>query len=300
MKERQRIQRKKASTSEGPAHLEKFAEELDSHGGGNPLKPAEQNFLSAGLAHDFSHVRIHADSEADHLARDVHAKAFTVGSEIFFRAGAYDSSTPEGTQLLAHEAAHTIQSAGAEPGDRAARVVISESHDADEVAADAAASAAVSHIPSTVALSAGVTGDTLIHREDEDKKKQPDQTTAPVTVTASAPNPMVRAMFQSGVVEQIDAAHADLLEKKPKFQEANVHLHGATAVLASIRTTAEGSGDDTLAARAAHARTLLVLNEDDIMAHVGVKRPLDEIRDGLDTKNPETIGKTLKGVEELL
>jgi len=57
----------------------------------------------------FGQVRIHADPEADALNRGVAAVAFTVGSDIFFRAGAYQPHSAAGQHLLAHELTHVVQ-----------------------------------------------------------------------------------------------------------------------------------------------------------------------------------------------
>jgi hypothetical protein len=80
-------------------------------GGGRPLEQGVQRRLEAGLGADLSGVRVHADGEADHLSRAVQAVAFTTGSHMFFRAGTYNPSTPQGLHLVAHEAAHTVQQA---------------------------------------------------------------------------------------------------------------------------------------------------------------------------------------------
>lgn len=67
------------------------------------------------LGHDFGGVRIHTDSRADALARDLDAVAFTVGQDVFFRAGAYQPSTVGGKRLLAHELTHVVQQGESEP-----------------------------------------------------------------------------------------------------------------------------------------------------------------------------------------
>jgi len=54
-------------------------------------------------------VRLHADAEAAHAAKAIHAKAYTVGSDIVFAAGRYAPETAEGKRLLAHELAHVVQ-----------------------------------------------------------------------------------------------------------------------------------------------------------------------------------------------
>ena len=61
------------------------------------------------LGHAFSQVRIYADARSAESARVFGADAYTVGSEIFFRAGRYTPESRAGRALLAHELTHTIQ-----------------------------------------------------------------------------------------------------------------------------------------------------------------------------------------------
>jgi len=65
--------------------------------------------MEAFYKHDFSQVRIHADSRAGDSARAVSARAYTVGQNIVFGSGEYAPETSEGRKLLVHELAHTIQ-----------------------------------------------------------------------------------------------------------------------------------------------------------------------------------------------
>jgi hypothetical protein len=58
-------------------------------------------------------VNIHADSEADSLNKQVGARAFTTGSDIFFRQGEYNPASSNGQELLAHELTHVVQQGGA-------------------------------------------------------------------------------------------------------------------------------------------------------------------------------------------
>ncbi|GAB2804338.1 hypothetical protein GCM10027176_06580 [Actinoallomurus bryophytorum] len=69
--------------------------------------------LERGLGADLSLMRVHTGPVADRLARTLGAEAFTYGSDVFFRDGAYAPDTPQGLWLLAHEAAHVAQQAGA-------------------------------------------------------------------------------------------------------------------------------------------------------------------------------------------
>jgi hypothetical protein len=78
-------------------------------GKGEPLSEAVKNDLQQQLQADFSSVRIHASGEAAALAAGVNARAFTVGSDIFFASGEYAPDSAEGRKLLAHELTHVMQ-----------------------------------------------------------------------------------------------------------------------------------------------------------------------------------------------
>jgi hypothetical protein len=65
--------------------------------------------LETRMGHDFTNVRIHADSRAAELSRGVGALAFTVGRDIYFDDGRFSPETDSGKRLLAHELAHTVQ-----------------------------------------------------------------------------------------------------------------------------------------------------------------------------------------------
>jgi hypothetical protein len=84
-----------------------------SRGGGQPLgdnirKPMEQAFGA-----DFGGVKVHTDTQSDHLNRSIQARAFTTGQDIFFRQGEYNPGSPGGQELLAHELTHVVQQNGA-------------------------------------------------------------------------------------------------------------------------------------------------------------------------------------------
>jgi Domain of unknown function (DUF4157) len=76
---------------------------------GKMLEPAAQMAMSARLRHDFSKVRVHADSRAAASARAVDATAYTVGSHVVFDDGKYEPRSAQGQHLLAHELIHTLQ-----------------------------------------------------------------------------------------------------------------------------------------------------------------------------------------------
>jgi hypothetical protein len=83
----------------------------DLQSAGHPLDPAVRSEMEARFGHDFGDVRVHADGDADAAARELDARAYTVGVDIVFERGAYAPATARGRHLLAHELAHVIQQA---------------------------------------------------------------------------------------------------------------------------------------------------------------------------------------------
>ena len=81
-------------------------------GGGQPLPPNQRTFYESRMGHDFSGVRIHADSKAADTARSINAKAFTLGQDVVFGAGEYAPGAHNGRKLLAHELTHVVQQNG--------------------------------------------------------------------------------------------------------------------------------------------------------------------------------------------
>ncbi len=76
---------------------------------GRELGAETRDFMEPRFGHDFSKVRIHADSAAVAATQAVNARACTFGADILFAANEYAPATPQGRELLAHELAHTIQ-----------------------------------------------------------------------------------------------------------------------------------------------------------------------------------------------
>ena len=83
-----------------------------SRGGGTTLSGPALQKMESGFGRDLSHVRIHTGGNAASLSRQLNAKAFTVGNDIYFGAGQYQPHSPSGQHLLAHELTHTIQQSG--------------------------------------------------------------------------------------------------------------------------------------------------------------------------------------------
>ncbi|MES0491500.1 MAG: DUF4157 domain-containing protein [Leptospirales bacterium] len=80
-----------------------------ARGGGKSLSPNERSYYEPRFGADFSGVKIHTGGQANQLSKSVNAKAFTVGSDIFFGSGQYNQDTSDGKKLMAHELTHTVQ-----------------------------------------------------------------------------------------------------------------------------------------------------------------------------------------------
>ena len=78
-------------------------------GGGQPLPKEIRNFFEPRFGRDFSQVRVHTASNANHLARGINAKAFTKGNDVVFGGGEYNPESSSGKRLLGHELTHVVQ-----------------------------------------------------------------------------------------------------------------------------------------------------------------------------------------------
>jgi hypothetical protein len=79
---------------------------------GQRLDAATREDMEQRFGHDFSQVRVHHNSAAEHSAQEIGAMAYTIGQDIVFGAGHYSPSTRSGRFTLAHELAHVVQQQG--------------------------------------------------------------------------------------------------------------------------------------------------------------------------------------------
>ena len=80
---------------------------------GQSLDSSTRSFMERRFGHDFGNVRVHVDARAAASARSVNALAYTVGSDIVFRDGAFAPDDSSGRRLLAHELTHVVQQSDA-------------------------------------------------------------------------------------------------------------------------------------------------------------------------------------------
>lgn len=82
---------------------------------GTPLQGESRARMEQAFGRDFSHIRVHSGDLAARSAREIQARAYTVDQDIVFGRGQFHPDTREGSQLLAHELAHTVQQDGQPP-----------------------------------------------------------------------------------------------------------------------------------------------------------------------------------------
>ena|GEM_PF-4464826 len=100
---------------------------------GRPLPAPQRKFFESRFGHDFRQVRIHDGPASASAARAAGARAMTLGRDIYFGAGEHRAGSVAGTELMAHELAHTLQT---RPGVIARRALspaadVPPGHDAD-------------------------------------------------------------------------------------------------------------------------------------------------------------------------
>ena len=121
----------------GPLHPSITSVIGASRAGGGPLERTARERLERGLGESLEDVRVHADAHAGALARAVSARAFAVGSDLFFADGAYRPGSRDGDKLIAHEVTHAVQQRG-DPA--SGPLSVSAPGDAAELEAEAMAS----------------------------------------------------------------------------------------------------------------------------------------------------------------
>lgn len=110
-----------------------------ARGGGQALDSQAAEEMGGAIGADFEGVRVHSSQESDELNQQLNARAFTTGSDIFFRQGEYKPRSASGKQLLAHELTHVVQQSQGRVGGGDGRMTVNEPGDAFEHEAEAVA-----------------------------------------------------------------------------------------------------------------------------------------------------------------
>ncbi len=101
------IQRKESSP--GTLATDAISNQINaSKGNGSSMGSDTQSFMQSRFGTDFSDVKIHIGGEAVQMNRELSARAFTVGNDIYFNEGQYNPDSGEGKHFLADELTHIV------------------------------------------------------------------------------------------------------------------------------------------------------------------------------------------------
>lgn len=84
----------------------------NTRGKGSALSDHTRYAMESAFGVDFGQVRTHTDQAAVQMNRELHAQAFTHGTDIYFNQGKFNPDSPDGKHLLAHELTHVVQQKG--------------------------------------------------------------------------------------------------------------------------------------------------------------------------------------------
>ena len=109
-------------------------------GRGSGVPDGIRTQMEAATGTDLSGVRVHEGDDADRLNRQLTAKAFTTGSDIFLRS---DVNTGN-SELMAHELAHVVQQSSGRTASSGGGMTAGAANDPLEAEADSLAHAVLS------------------------------------------------------------------------------------------------------------------------------------------------------------
>lgn len=120
--EEEKVQMKVTRTPKNPVYMSRQDEQKQNMAPGNVTKQLTGGGTSgqslpqsinremiSKIGTDFSGVNIHTGASAVQMSRELGAKAFTYGNNIYFNQGQYDPASSAGKHLLAHELTHVVQ-----------------------------------------------------------------------------------------------------------------------------------------------------------------------------------------------
>jgi len=203
------------------------------------LPSAVLSRMESALGHEFGGVRLHVGAEADKAAKEIQARAFAVGRDLFFASGEFSPGSEKGDEIIAHELTHVIQY---DEGRLDGKSGVSSPYDSEEREADASAAAAVDYLTS-VGSSGG--GDTL----GPAGESLGGDVDGPA---ASAPESATEAVSDAGLVARKDAPGAAQPKGEPPskvdpVQAPTVQAPTSTAAAPKVVAGANAKGPDAKA-----------------------------------------------------
>ena len=180
----------------------------------------EAGYRSSGI--DFAAIRVHRTG-ADHVCRTLRARAFAVGSDIYFSTGAFAPHTREGLRILAHEVAHVVQQRHGAAG-RAGRMAVAPPGTPQEREADAAAAALLAGRPFVFAAASYRRGPVIQRYMAWEHCLLGDMDPALLSETAAGGGPPGRARLdaQCALLEQLGSQPQDVDQERLRADHPGV------------------------------------------------------------------------------
>lgn len=204
--EEEKLQRKE--NDNGGIHDAALENQIrSSQGSGQSLPGTTQQEMGSSFGADFSNVNIHDNAASHEMSNTLSAKAFTVGSDIYFNKGEYNPGSRAGKSLLAHELTHTIQQGKA----NAVSMKLDRKEDGGIMKVDRQEDAGVDG-PRDAGLPGGVP---FGPPEEEPMAPPPPPTEAPripttTTPTVACPTTYTRATSFNTLIDLVRAAETKL------------------------------------------------------------------------------------------
>ncbi|NDJ87320.1 MAG: DUF4157 domain-containing protein, partial [Chloroflexi bacterium] len=172
----QRIQRS-TLVDGGPLSADISDEINRKRGAGQTLDSKVQAEMSSTMGHDFSDVSVHTDSHSDRLNKQLGAKAFTTGKDVFFSQGSYQPDSTDGKKLLAHELTHVIHQDGSSPSGDLTLGPAEDSYEshADQVAEQVSTTAPAVQAQTSLQRQAPEEEEELQMKRDPDLQRQEEE-----------------------------------------------------------------------------------------------------------------------------
>jgi outer membrane protein OmpA-like peptidoglycan-associated protein len=219
---------------------------------GKALDPVARETMGARLHHDFSKVRVHADSRAAASAKAVDAMAYTVGSHVVFDEGKYAPHSYKGQQLLAHELIHTLQQGKHPTG--AKNLALGDPAGRSEKETERAVSASAAQQPFAIEPQSS-----HVQRQMNPKPK-PDLAEAASPFLARAIGSVTIDGFDTGKAE-ISKTNQNALEKTARTIQTLLKKYPGSSIQVTGHTDAVGKEENNQAlgqARAESVRDALI------------------------------------------
>jgi hypothetical protein len=267
----------------GNVYVQEVMERIRAEkGSGRPLDAETRAEMEAAFGQDLGEVRVHTGTDADKLAKELGAEAFTSGKDIFFKEGAYQPGSEGGKDLLGHELTHVAQQSEAS---LESPTRITDPSEAAETEARLAAKALRSGRNVSVVQRAKTAR--AVARQEEAKAPA---ATKPAKL--AAPQHLVN-LWWVVVIDRLKDIHKMVKGPRPDYDKANLECFSLWMSIGSFGKTAKALGvpSDNLKAMKSIMEEVYVLT--DVMNVLSIKgrrrHMADRIKELIGEADPKKV-----------